>query len=628
MNAKTFFKRAASVVLAGAAALSMTVFVGADGAATTATTTPTAASMKENSVYLDGVRSEAEGWTKQPQLTVKKDGFKAELNTWIGTDGKNLYYFIEVTDRTSLKNGIAVFVDYENLHVDYNTADAYRTMLDAETTIGSKSVALNFLVNGDTYTIYNPNTTDHCNDGTTSNTKTNRVNYVTCQDNWGLLAHAVNVAADYASYSIEFSIPLPADVQTALKSGSYTIGSETIGYGGWCQAALYDDSVMSADKKSIEPAKAHDVILPQTQTAETTVAIAANMIGKTVTLNGTRTAEEGWTVQPTLVADDNQSALPTYLWLGTDGTKIYGFVEGSRAYTGLLDVCLKFTDTATGKTESCHPRFVNNRGKWANSNGGEIFVWGPKHELSSWSNFAVSGKYSMGKYEDVFNYEFSLALPSYIQEGLKNGTVTIGADMDSSAKGSWNLGNQKEKGTTLAYGGSTSSEVLRSVTLPSTNVELIGMQMGEMDGKGAVRFVSALYQTVDYTAYSEIGFNLTLNGKTVSKNCTEVYNAISANYGAAQVTAASQGAKYLYAITLTGLEYDKEYVLTVQPWAKTADGKTVTGVAYTISVVVAAPGQSAQGASISANNDPVACNLANELAASQGWTVSEKKTAC
>lgn len=628
MNAKTVLKRMASFVLAGAAALSMTVFVGADGAAATATTAPTAASMKENSVYLDGVRSEAEGWTELPQQTVSKEGVAAKLNTWIGTDGKNLYYFIEVTDRSSCKTGISVFADYENTHDQYETADAYRAMLDAETTIGSKSFSLNFLEASSSYTIYHPNTTDHCNANNDSK-YSNLGNYVLCHEDWGLLAGFVNVASDYSSYAIEFSVPLPSDVQTALKSGTYTIGTDTIGYTSWISAGLYDESVMSADKKTIEPALAHDVILPQTKTAEATIPVAANMIGKTVTLNGTRTANEGWTVQPTLVADDNQSTLPTYLWLGTDGTKIYGFVEGSYAYTGLLDVCLKFTDSETGKSEACHPRFVNNRGDWTGEGANkELIVWGPKHELSSWSNFAVSGKRSTGTYEDYFNYEFALVLPSYIQNGLKNGTVTISADMNSSQKGSWNLGYQKETGSNVIYNGSTANEVLRDVILPSSNVEVIGTQNGVKDNKGAVRFVSALYQNVDYTEYDTVGFDVTLNGKIVSQACNMVYDSISANYGATEVTATSQGAKYLFALTVTDLALDTDYTFTVQPWAKTEGGETVKGVAYTITVRVAAPSQNTEQASLSAvDSDPVALNLANELAAAQGWTVGEKKTA-
>lgn len=625
MNAKNIFKRMASLVLAGAAALSMTVFVGADGAAATESTTPTAASMKENSVYLDGVRSDAEGWTELPQQTVKKDGVDAELNTWIGTDGKNLYYFIEMTDRQSFKGGVSVFADYENTHDEYETADAYRTMLDAETAIGSKSVSLNFLDASGSYTIYHPNTTDHCNANNDSK-YTNLANYVLCHDNWGLLAGFVNVASDGSSYAIEFSVPLPNDVQTALKSGNYTIGSETVGYGGWLTAALYDENVMSADKKTIEPAKAHDVILPQTKTAETTIPVAANMIGKTVTLDGTRTANEGWTVQPTLIADDNQETLPIYLWLGTDGTKIYGFVEGSYAYTGLLDVCLKFIDSATGKSEACHPRFVNNRGGWTGQ-GNELFVWGPNHELKSWDNLAVSGKHSTNSFEDYFNYEFALVLPSYIQEGLKNGTVTISADMNSSAKGSWNLGYQKETGSVVDYSGTTANEVLRSVILPSSNVEVVGLQTGTKDNKGAARFVSALYQDVEYSAYETVGFDVTLNGKTVSQACKTVYDSITANYGATEVTATSQGAKYLFALTLTDLEYGKAYTVTVQPWAQQKDGAKVMGVAHTVTVTVDDPAQAATEASLSASaTDPVALNLANELAAAQGWAVNEKKT--
>lgn len=637
MNAKTFFKCAASLVLAGAAALSMTVFVGADGAATTATTTPTAANMYGKAIVMDGKRDSSEGWTSTPTQSWSTSDFKCE--TYIGTDGSYLYYFIEVNNIANDNyHSPFVQIDFDNTDATYegNYTDYLN---DSANLLGEKSIFLPW-VSDNSYTTYHAYRVGTQKAGDPANgSGESKYVYTEAKRN---IDHCAVKDTTNKKLSLEFRVLLPDSLKSALKNGSYTIGSETAKWTGWLATPVADTGVLDSSNSYILPEKCHDVILPQ---IAVTTPIVANMYGKTVSMNGTRDLSDGWTASPTFVVNDQMKASPVNVWLGSDGEYIYGHIEASASQHKLFQVQIDFVNTyVDGGDKVAYRNQLVNASTSKNNAASVSFIslqsskwpYNQAAHLLGASYFSDAGWTGSGDDFSVLAdanptvFEFRVKLKASVAEALKNGTVTIAADVISLDSG-WNplqytngiisdaTNDKGEKHNRIE------PAFCRDVTLPSTNVELIGMQMGEMDGKGAVRFVSALYQTVDFTAYSEIGFNLTLNGKTVSKNCTEVYNAISANYGAAQVTAASQGAKYLYAITLTGLEYDKEYVLTVQPWAKTTDGKTVTGVAYTTSVVVAAPGQSAQGASISANNDPVACNLANELAASQGWTVSKKK---
>ena len=113
MKTKQLFKRILSWSLAGAAALSLTVFAHAETA--TATEAPVAANMVGKTFTADGKRTPEEGWTELPTLvsdsqTLGVDGTTEllPLKTWIGTDGTYLYYFIEAQNADSYNKLVEV----------------------------------------------------------------------------------------------------------------------------------------------------------------------------------------------------------------------------------------------------------------------------------------------------------------------------------------------------------------------------------------------------------------------------------------------------------------------------------------------------------------------------------------
>ena len=89
-------------------------------------------------------------------------------------------------------------------------------------------------------------------------------------------------------------------------------------------------------------------------------------------------------------------------------------------------------------------------------------------------------------------------------------------------------------------------------------------------GNCNVRLVGTLQ---GYTRYEEIGFEVTVNGKVLSKSCTKVYTSILA--ADKTETAESKGAAYLYTLVLKNLNTELSDQVTVRGYAVLESGEKI-----------------------------------------------------
>lgn len=95
--------------------------------------------------------------------------------------------------------------------------------------------------------------------------------------------------------------------------------------------------------------------------------------------------------------------------------------------------------------------------------------------------------------------------------------------------------------------------------------------------------------TVDGLDYQNIGFSITINGKTNSPSSTSVYKSITARNGGAVVakdpTAFSEASEYFHTYTITNIPSSAFATgITVTPYWTTLDGTVANGVARTLTV--------------------------------------------
>ncbi len=117
--------------------------------------------------------------------------------------------------------------------------------------------------------------------------------------------------------------------------------------------------------------------------------------------------------------------------------------------------------------------------------------------------------------------------------------------------------------------------------------KFVGMQESAVkNGTFNVRLIA----TIDTVNYTNVGFNITVNGseKVKTLKCKSVFMKLTGNNDGKMIsyTATELGGSYIYALVLEGLSADEAYSFTVTPFATDADGETVyTGVAYTVRYV-------------------------------------------
>jgi hypothetical protein len=114
-----------------------------------------------------------------------------------------------------------------------------------------------------------------------------------------------------------------------------------------------------------------------------------------------------------------------------------------------------------------------------------------------------------------------------------------------------------------------------------------GIQFGKVSGEGENATYSArLVATIQDTLYYEnIGFEVTVSGKTAKIHYSaNVYGTIYGNdNGLITYTAQELGGKYVYGLVINGIPAGQEVTLTVQTYAKDADGEYL-GAAQTITI--------------------------------------------
>lgn len=271
MKTKQLFKRILSWSLAGAAALSLTVFAHAETA--TAAEAPVAANMVGKTFTADGKRTPEEGWTEVPTLvsdsqTLGVDGTELlPLKTWIGTDGTNLYYFAEAQNADSYNKLVEVQIDFLNTDTEKNengtekyTVDSYREMLEAEKTVGKYSMWSKFdkwidSKGGPGYYHVHQDGKIACGDAYQSN-------------EWSGIIKAHKEVWSDDLFTVEFKVELPDYIKKALKNGTYAIGAESAAdYKGTWSPSQYAEGVLSDDGNYLEPARLRDVVLPCTASA-------------------------------------------------------------------------------------------------------------------------------------------------------------------------------------------------------------------------------------------------------------------------------------------------------------------------------------------------------------------------
>ena len=351
--------------------------------------------------------------------------------------------------------------------------------------------------------------------------------------------------------------------------------------------------------------------------------VAANLVGKTVTIDGVRGEDEGWTVDPTLTIDSVKNIGALKMWLGTDGTSLYGYMEIQHGNTGgrrLLEAQFDFVNSHDETNE-------DGTAKWTKDTYRQMLG---KEELtgvkSAWLQFDIKDAkcYAARQYKrasdeegtidpsnsnsflssrtgdwktvsnDCAIVEFKIDMPQYVRDGLKDGTYTIGAGGAYCWGWSHTQHDTAVHGTFPHKNGKATTEVLEpallpDVILPCTSApvgHLLGIQAADMGETYGIRFLATTDNKTDYSAYKSVGFDFTLAGNTkkVEKTCEFVYDSVTADYGATTVSAKDHGANYIYACTIEGLAKTGTYTFTVTPWtlAKGEGAEKVYGTAYTV----------------------------------------------
>lgn len=358
--------------------------------------------------------------------------------------------------------------------------------------------------------------------------------------------------------------------------------------------------------------------------------VAANLVGKTVTIDGVRGEDEGWTVEPTFKVDARGANWnPLKVWLGVDDTYLYGYMEmqhGQATGRRILQLQLDFynrhdeTDAdgnALWTTESYRKMLgkealVGTKSAWIEFDLLANSVYASRQYRDSYKDTGIGNPANNGTYlrdqkdnwKQVSNekamVEFKVALSDDMRAALKEGTMTIGA----GAVYHWGTDNPAQYDTTywkqVTYNSRYTNNkdekrfimepaLLPDVILPCTSApvgQLLGTQAADMGETYGIRFLATTDNKTDYSAYQAVGFDFMLAGKTkkVEKTCEFVYDSVTANYGATTVSAKDHGANYIYACTIEGLAKTGTYTFTVTPWtlAKGEGAEKAYGTAYTV----------------------------------------------
>lgn len=614
-------KKQLSFCLATILLLSCTAFVHAEEP--NGTSSPTAANLQGHSVLIDGVRDAAEGWTDEPTLIINSAQNVNALKMWLGTDGTWLYCYMEIRHENSGgRRLMEAEFDFINSHDEKNTdgtakytKDSYRQMLGKESLIGEKSAWLQLDVKDNACYAARQYRAAGNEDGTVEN-PTNSGSYLSQQkENWKTTSSEVA--------TVEFRIVMPEYVRTALKNGTYTIGVGGAYCWGWDHTqhdtAVHGTFPSKKDGKAmdtIEPALLKDIILPQTDG----VLRAANVKGKTMTLDGIRSADEGWTIAPTVIATENLGLAPVQTWLATDGDWLYVYTETKYSTFRFLQIQIDFLNADAETDAEGNPKWTPD--SYLSTLAKEVSVG----EKSMWIRHEKSVNYPYGRFQffgsdnhpdasstgneysektiaargfkkdetaDLLAVEYKIPLPSYIKTALKTGTYTIG--FDGAGATDWNEPKQ-HSGTIGSFLKKDGTEqklmhpaLLPDVILPCTNAQvgqLLGTQTADMGETFGIRFLATTDNKNLYTAYQSVGFDFTLDGKVkkVEKECEFLYDSVTANYGAETVAAKDYGANYIYACTIEGLAKAGTYTFTVTPWTleKGEDAVKTYGTSYTV----------------------------------------------
>ena len=348
--------------------------------------------------------------------------------------------------------------------------------------------------------------------------------------------------------------------------------------------------------------------------------VAANMVGKTVTMDGVRSADEGWTEVPTLIGNANPGKPEVRTWLGTDGEYFYIYSEMSKKSYRFLEVQCDFLNTDAELNEDGTPKWtkdtyrqmllkernVGQKSFWLRWERGkdkcyDMVQYRYSYRESGYEgvadDYVLSDKKAVFDDEnDLTRTEVKIKLPEYVKTALKTGTYSIG--IDAIGAYDWEVLTPHTKGTLIdklkdkdgVHERVTIEPVsLPDVILPCTSApvgQLLGTQAADMGETYGIRFLATTDNKTDYSAYKSVGFDFTLAGKTkkVEKTCEFVYDSVTANYGATTVSAKDHGANYIYACTVEGLAKTGTYTFTVTPWtlAKGEGAEKAYGTAYTV----------------------------------------------
>lgn len=619
MKRKTLFKRLIALGLTAVMSLPAMVAVNAESETDTANGMSVAADLSGKNVIIDGVLDASEGWTKEPTLTIDSVKSVGALKMWLGTDGNFLYGYMEIQHGAPDKQRLleAQF-DFVNSHDETNedgtakwTKDTYRQMLGKEL-VGAKSAWLQFDIKAET--CYAARQYKNAANEEGSIDPSNSLRYLKNKtQNWKTVSNDCAIA--------EFKIDLPDSVSTALRTGNYTIGVGGAYCYGWSHTQ-HDTAVHGSFPnknnaaqmlETLEPALLKDVVLPATQRR------AANMVGKTVKIDGVRSADEGWTEAPTLTGNANGDKPEVRTWLGTDGEYFYLYSEMSKSAYRFLEVECDFLNTDAELNEDGSPKWTKdtyrqmlskekNVGeksfwlRWERNNNGYYGMFQYRGAANEPGYATVANGYVLSDKKVVFDNENDLTrteikikLPEYVKTALKTGIYSIG--IDAIGAYNWEDLTQYTKGTLVdkfKYGDNKEQQTIEPASLPDVILpctsapvgQLLGTQAADMGETYGIRFLATTDNKTDYSAYQAVGFDFMLAGKTkkVEKTCEFVYDSVTADYGATTVSAKDHGANYIYACTIERLAKTGTYTFTVTPWtlAKGEGAEKAYGTAYTV----------------------------------------------
>ena len=519
-------------------------------------------------VAIDGNRNEAEGWGSTPIAYLDK------------------IYSNSTMSEGEARGEVYVTADKEYVYIFFELYREYNVVFDSATTQTFLKV---YFGDAGEYEIGCWGTSKGKKRNNFSEKKANNPHWPT--DVTGTFSGMALNDREDGCYTVECKLPIPKSVQkqtdTATVEVKISVAQGLDGIGG---GYISETAIVGANESTARNAKDNGIAVTLPQIAPEDVPppdempVVENVAGRTVTIDGRMSAEEGWAAIPYALldtagfgADLSDVTVDSKVYFSTDGQNLYMFFKSGAEKHGedpllYLNLCFK--------------GFEKNLEIVVQMLEGKTGFWRWRCNDTAQTEYTNQAKLNAAQAtviaENETTVELRIPLPDSEKSAMLDGETNI-------KFGIFERYNSKsgDAGASPSEGFGWNANI--SMKLPMVEVRNIGIHSRINPDNADKRDVRFLAVIGNYADYEELGFHLVLNGeREATVNSYIVYSAINA--GDQQIYAENYGGKYFFAYTLTGLEKGAVYTFGVTAFAKKANAEVVRSSKYTVTVTVNAEG--------------------------------------